>query len=105
MIYNDLTSPSAAERYFEQSLLGRLYTLAAEVLGQRTGKDRPAAARQSARAAVSTPPEPGVLDRLERWFRAQELKAREDYLATSADIFELERRIEALDRGTTVRYY
>jgi hypothetical protein len=54
---------------------------------------------------VSTAPEPGILDRLERWFRAQEQKARDDYLATSADIFELERRIEGLDRGTIVRYY
>jgi hypothetical protein len=104
MNYNDLTSPSAAERFFDQSLLGQLYTLTAEVLGQRTAQDRPAAARRPAPAAASIP-KPGVLDRLERWFRAQEQKAREDYLATSADIFELERRIEALDRGTIVRYY
>lgn len=105
MNYNDLTSPSAAEQYFDQSLLGRLYTLMAEVLGQRAGQDRPAAARRPAPAVVSTAPEPGILDRLERWFRAQEQKARDDYLATSADIFELERRIEGLDRGTIVRYY
>lgn len=105
MNYNDLTSPSAAERYFDQSLLGQLYTLTAEVLGQRTGQDRRAAARRPAPAAVATAPEPGILDRLERWFRAQEQKARDDYLGTSADIFELERRIEGLDRGTIVRYY
>lgn len=105
MNYNDLTSPSAAERYFDQSLLGQLYTLTAEVLGQRTGEDRRAAARRPAPAAVATAPEPGILDRLERWFRAQEQKARDDYLGTSADIFELERRIEGLDRGTIVRYY
>jgi hypothetical protein len=103
MNYNDLTSPSAAERYFDQSLLGQLYTLTAEVLGQR--KDRPAPARRPGPAARSTAPALGVLGRLERWFRAQEQKARDDYLATSADIFELERRIEALDRGTLVRYY
>lgn len=100
MNYNDLTSPSAAERYFDQSLLGQLYTLTAEVLGRRTGQDRRAAARPPAAVATA-----GILDRLERWFRAQEQKARDDYLGTSADIFELERRIEGLDRGTIVRYY
>ena len=102
---NDFTSPSAAERYFDQSLLGQLYTLTAEVLGHRIGQDRRVAARRPAPAAASAAPESGLLDRLERWFRAQEQKARDDYLATSADIFELERRIEGLDRGTIVRYY
>jgi len=32
-------------------------------------------------------------------------QAQEDYLAGASDVFDLERRIDALDRGTVTRYY
>ena len=47
----------------------------------------------------------GMLDRLDRWFWRQEQKAREAYLAHSQDVFDLERRMTALERGTISRYY
>ena len=104
MNHYDLTSPNAAERYFDHSLLGQLYTLMAEALGKRTRQARPAATRLRAAAAAPTARALGILDRLDGWFWRQEQKARDDYLATSADVFELERRIEALDRGAISRY-
>ena len=36
--------------------------------------------------------------RIDNWFYRQQLKVREDYLAQSADIFDLERRIRHLER-------
>lgn len=105
MNHYDLTSPHAAERYFDNSLLGQLYTLMADALGKRTRHVPPAATRPRAAAVALTARAAGLLDLLDRWFWQQEQKARHDYLATSADVFELERRIEALDRGATSRYY
>ena len=104
MNHYDLTSPKAAERYFDNSLLGQLYTLMADALGKRTRQVRPAAMRPRATAVALIARAAGLLDLLDRWFWQQEQKARHDYLATSADVFELERRIEALDRGATFRY-
>jgi hypothetical protein len=46
----------------------------------------------------------GLLDRLDAWFWRQQQKAQEDYLAGASDVYELERRIDALDRGSA-RYY
>jgi len=59
--------------------------------------------RRRGTAATSTARSSGALERLDRWFWRQEQKARDDYLATSVDVFELERRIEALDRGAILR--
>ncbi len=39
------------------------------------------------------------LDRLDSWFWKQELKEREAFLAQSADIIDLERRMRWLERG------
>jgi hypothetical protein len=50
-------------------------------------------------AAESEPPRRGWLDRLDRWFWEREPRAREAYLATSTDIYELEVRIRNLERG------
>ena len=46
-----------------------------------------------------------LLERLDTWFWRQAQKDREAYLARSADVFDLERRIKALERETPVRYY
>ena len=39
------------------------------------------------------------LSRLDTWFWKQEMKRREAFLAQSADIFDLERRMRMLERG------
>ena len=102
---NDGTTPDAAMRYFDASIPGQLFSLMAAALGSATrpvrrgdADDRPSTRR---RAAVSD----GLLDRLDRWFWRQEQKARDAYLAQSRDVFDLERRIAALERGTIPRYY
>jgi hypothetical protein len=41
----------------------------------------------------------GWLDRFDTWLWRQELRSFEAYLAQSADIFDLERRQRALERG------
>ncbi|MGH8852636.1 MAG: DUF3563 family protein [Casimicrobiaceae bacterium] len=40
-----------------------------------------------------------MLDWLDTWFWEQELKSREEFLAQSADVVELEQRIRWLERG------
>jgi hypothetical protein len=102
----DLPSPSAAESYFNASLFGQLYTLMADSLGAAA---RPSAAR-SPRAAKALPapvaaPRTSLLDRLDRWYWRREQKARDAFLAESADVFELERRIVAIERSGISRYY
>jgi hypothetical protein len=106
----EITSPRAAELYFNSSLIGHLSAALAENLGSRrqppAGGRRPAHPRQSAPVAkaAATPPRT-LLDRLDAWFWRQEQKSREAYLAASRDVFDLERRIEALNRGTVTPYY
>jgi len=39
------------------------------------------------------------LSRVDTWFWKQEMKRREAFLAQSADIFDLERRMRMLERG------
>jgi hypothetical protein len=39
------------------------------------------------------------LDRLDTWFWKQDMKRREEFLARSTDIFDLERRMRWLERG------
>lgn len=78
-----IASPKAAEVYFNNSLIGH---------------------GAGVRPAVA---EPGgtLLDRLDAWFWRKEQEDREAYLARSRDIFDLEQRIKALDRGYPARYY
>ena len=38
------------------------------------------------------------MEALDRWFHAQRMKERDDYLGQSQDIFEVERRIRELER-------
>ncbi len=46
----------------------------------------------------------GWLARLDRWLWASHQRAFERYLAESQDVFELERRIRAFERGVLHRY-
>ena len=91
----------AAERYFDSSIFVQLYTLMADALSHRSLRSgsNPSSGNP---APASTP---GLLARLDGWFSRQEQKARDDYLARSADVFEVERRIEALERGLVPRCY
>jgi Protein of unknown function (DUF3563) len=100
----EISSPAAAELYFNESFVGDVATFVGTVLrklggGKSTGRP---ARRKSARDRA---PRPNLLDRLDRWFWRQQQKAQEDYLAGASDVFDLERRIDAIDRGTITRYY
>jgi hypothetical protein len=107
----EISSPNAAELYFRDSILGHVAMLLAEALGgARRPRRAPRRAEMSSAAAKRAakpvePPRTGWLDRLDAWFWRQEQKDREAYLAQSRDIFELERRIELLDREGISRYY
>ncbi|HSU44585.1 MAG TPA: DUF3563 family protein [Casimicrobiaceae bacterium] len=101
----EISSPGAAELYFSNSFVGDVASLVRAALAgfggdrgnvQRTGR------RTTARAGM---PKQSLLDRLDAWFWRQEQKAQEDYLAGARDVYDLERRIDALDRGSVTRYY
>ena len=102
---HDGTTPDAAMRYFDASIPGQIFALMAAALAPatRAGRHGNADDRPSPRRSAAAGD--GMLDRLDRWFWRQEQKAREAYLAQSADVFDLERRIAALERGTISRYY
>ena len=102
---HDGTTPDAAMRYFDASIPGHLFSLMAAALAPATPPVRRGDAddrRSTRRDAASRD---GILDRLDRWFWRQELKARDAYLSQSHDVFDLERRIAALERGGISRYY
>jgi hypothetical protein len=46
----------------------------------------------------------GLLERLDRWFWAQQQRDLEAYLAQSADIHDLEQRMRNVERGSWHRY-
>jgi hypothetical protein len=106
MRYYDTPSPNAAEMYFNHSIFGQLYTLIADALDRRERRGEPAPERRGVAApAKANAPRQTLLDLLDAWFWRQLQNDREAYLAHSRDVFELERRIEALERGTVTRYY
>jgi hypothetical protein len=47
----------------------------------------------------------GFLERLERWFWAQQQRDLEAYLAKSSDVYDLEARIRVLERNKSIPYY
>jgi len=91
-----ISSPGAAELYFNQSIFGQLYALLAETLGRSDAGRARAADKADADAGT-------LLDRLDAWFWRQRQRDHEAYLAGSRDVFELERRMEALERGAYPR--
>jgi len=110
-------SPSAAELYFDRSPLGQLYILVADALQRKGSYDRRGAPSRSTKASGDegipsrnlgeTPRKArlNLLDRLEAWQWRQSQKDREAYLSQSKDVFDLERRIAAMERESPVRYY
>ena len=59
---------------------------------QRHAPDRDLSVKASA-------PRRGLLERLDRWFWAQQQREIEAYLAKATDLFDLEARIRAIDRN------
>ncbi len=115
---HEITSPSAAELYFNESIFGQLCTLFAETLGktERSGRQaHPQRAqsnghgihpkRETAHAPTASPQRRTLFERVDAWFWRQQQEDREAYLARSRDVFELEQRIKALERGEIARYY
>ena len=47
----------------------------------------------------------GFLERLEHWFWAQQQRDLEAYLSRSADVYDLEARIHAIERNKSIPYY
>ncbi len=47
----------------------------------------------------------GLLERLDHWFWRQQQRGVEAYLAQSADVFDLEARMRALQRNVPYPYY
>jgi hypothetical protein len=100
---HEISSPRAAELYFTHSFIGDIAAFLTNVHRGLAAWKRPAHADRGARS-----PESGqrrLLDRVDAWFANQDQKARERYLAASRDVFDLERRIDAIDRGNVHRYY
>ena len=118
MFKSEAWSPKAAELYFKHSIIWQLSTVITEALAgsskaaavarrAQTGRQVPPAA---ASTPVATPAIPSasrmsLLDRLDAWHFRQAQREREAYLARSKDVFDLERRMRAIERGTTGRYY
>ncbi|MDE2360451.1 MAG: DUF3563 family protein [Betaproteobacteria bacterium] len=121
MFKSEAWSPKAAELYFKQSIIGQLSTVISEALAgsgraaevarrAQTGRRVPPAAPSTPSTPVPTPAAPvaphlSLLDRLDAWHFRQAQREREAYLARSKDVFDLERRIRAIERGTTGRYF
>jgi Protein of unknown function (DUF3563) len=60
----------------------------------------------AASASATTPVRRrGFLERLERWFWAQQQRDLEAYLARATDVYDLEARIHALERSKSIPYY
>jgi hypothetical protein len=110
----EITSPRAAERYFSNTLIGQVSTFLAQRLAgsparrspspSPSPRGRPGGAPLARKTDPATRP-PGLFDRIDAWLWRQEQKRREAYLAESRDLFDLERRMEALDRAAFTRYY
>ena len=99
----EISSPAAAELYFNNSFVGDVATFfnaaVAKVGARHRRRHTP---RRASRADTKRRT---LLDRLDHWFWRQQQRAQESYLAEARDRFDLERRIDAIDRGTVERYY
>ena len=63
-----------------------------------------ASAKLDGTSAAARPRKIGFLERLDRWFWAQQQRDVEAYLARSADIHDLEHRMRNLERSAWHRY-
>jgi hypothetical protein len=75
--------------------LHRGATLLGDVMMPKFTRDGAAPSK----AGTATPAVSGLFERLDAWFWRKRQSAQEAYLAQSADVFEVERRIRALERS------
>jgi hypothetical protein len=71
---------------------------------RREDVERDNAKAAAAPVAEKPPRKLGWLERLDRWFWAQQQRDIEAYLARSADFHDLEQRMRNLERGEWQRY-
>ena len=100
----EISSPAAAELYFNQSFVGDVATFVTAIV-DKLGNGRPKRAPGRSRTRREEVRRQSLLDRLDRWFWRQQQKSHESYLAGAQDVFDLERRIDAIDRGAVRPYY
>lgn len=102
----EISSPAAAELYFNHSFVGDMASFVNAVIGRfGSGSPKRPSRNRANRAGRESVRRQGLLDRLDRWFWRQQQKEQEAYLADARDVFDLERRIEAIDRGKVHPYY
>ncbi len=90
-----VTTPTATEPGFIALCIQLAQATFTEVMPASADPKKPA---DLSRTTARRPAEPGWITALGDWFHRQQVKEREAYLAQSADIFELERRIRYLER-------
>jgi hypothetical protein len=83
---------------YDNSVAGILARLTHGILRDANERAQEGNKNASAPGDASTPRGSWVT-RLDAWFWKQDMKRREAYLAQSADIFDLERRMRRLERG------
>jgi hypothetical protein len=100
----EISSPAAAELYFNQSFVGDVATFVTAIV-DKLGTGRSHRTPRRSRTRREEVRRQSLFDRLDRWFWRQQQKAHESYLAGAQDVFDLERRIDAIDRGAVRPYY
>ena len=89
---------------YDNTLTGVLARLTHGILldaNQRAQQDSAARGNESANSFGNSFSRTGSwLDRLDTWFWKQEMKRQEAFLARSTDVFDLERRMRTLERGS-----
>jgi hypothetical protein len=85
-----------------------VFALMASALAPPTRSEWPSERQQHVpepAAAENAPARRGLLERLDHWFWRHEQRAMEAHLAKSTDIYDLEKRIRDLERGTPRLHY
>lgn len=113
-------TPDRAEASFSGSLIGQVSTWLVDAISELSGRSRTNAGRpgrpgddrpddncaadnhnaeRRAERRVQKQPRQGFFARLEAKLWRAEQERREEWLAQSTDVFDLERRMQRLDRG------
>ncbi|HEX7329157.1 MAG TPA: DUF3563 family protein [Casimicrobiaceae bacterium] len=103
-------TPDRAEAYFTGSLIGQVSTWLADAITELSGHRRTNGGRPTrpgdnghverrAEPRAAKQPRQSFFARLEAKLWRAEQERREAWLAESTDVFDLERRMQRLDRG------